>query len=382
MLTVSGLRKIYQTGRHQTVACDSVDLNVPSGAFATVLGPSGSGKTTLLRCIAGFEAPDAGIITLADRTLNSPNTAPVAPHDRGIGIVPQEGALFPHLTIARNIAFGISGQPRKQRRERVAELLELIGLEHVGDRHPHQLSGGQQQRVALARALAPEPRLILLDEPFSALDAQLRIELREEVRDLLRQVNTTALLVTHDQAEAMTLADRIVIMDRGVIQAEAMAMADHLVVMRSGRVISAGEPRRVYDAPADAELGRFLGEAVVLPGTLESVAGKLVVNCPLGKLAATAAGTHGCSCLGGCEVLLRPEQLTLHATGQTGLPEITGVIISQSFYGHDSLVRVRLESGESVSVRAHGSQRFTVNDRVSVRVDAPVTTYPKDHVTN
>lgn len=362
MLTVSGLRKIYQTGRHQTVACDSVDLNVPSGAFATVLGPSGSGKTTLLRCIAGFEVPDAGTITLADRTLNSPNTTPVAPHDRGIGIVPQEGALFPHLTIARNIAFGISGQPRKQRRQRVAELLELIGLEHVGDRHPHQLSGGQQQRVALARALAPEPRLILLDEPFSALDAQLRVELREEVRDLLRQVNTTALLVTHDQAEAM-------------------AMADHLVVMRSGRVISAGEPRRVYDAPADAELGRFLGEAVVLPGTLESVAGKLVVNCPLGKLAATAAGTDGCSCLGGCEVLLRPEQLTLHATGQTGQPEITGVVISQSFYGHDSLVRVRLESGESVSVRVHGSQRFTVNDRVSVRVDAPVTTYPKDHVT-
>ena len=361
MLTVSGLRKTYRAGRQETVALDGVDLNVPNGAFATVLGPSGSGKTTLLRCIAGFEVPEAGTITLADRILDSPLTAPVASHDRGIGVVPQEGALFPHLTIARNIAFGISDQPRKQRRERVAELLELIGLAGLGDRRPHQLSGGQQQRVALARALAPEPRLILLDEPFSALDAQLRVDLREEVRDLLRQVNTTALLVTHDQAEAM-------------------AMADHLVVMRSGRVVAAGEPRLVYDAPADAELGRFLGEAVVLPGTLESVAGELVVNCPLGKLSVVAPGANGCFCLGGCEVLLRPEQLTLHSPGHSE-PGITGVIVSQSFYGHDSLVRVRLESGESVSVRVHGSQRFTVDDVVSVRVDAPVATYPKGHVT-
>lgn len=362
MLTVSGLRKTYQAGRHATVALDGVDLNVPSGAFATVLGPSGSGKTTLLRCIAGFETPEAGTITLAGRTLDSPASTPVASYDRGIGIVPQEGALFPHLSIARNIAFGISDQPRKQRRARVAELLELIGLERLGERRPHQLSGGQQQRVALARALAPEPRLILLDEPFSALDAQLRVELREEVRDLLRQVNTTGLLVTHDQAEAMT-------------------MADHLVVMRSGQVVAAGEPRRVYDAPADAELGRFLGEAVVLPGTLETVAGERMVSCPLGRLAVTAPGTDDCLCLGGCDVLLRPEQLTLHTPGQSSQPGISGVIVSQSFYGHDSLVRVRLESGELVSVRVHGSQRFTVDDFVSVQVDAPVTAFPKDHAT-
>ncbi len=158
-------------------------------------------------------------------------------------------------------------------------------------------------------------------------------------------------------------------------------MADHLVVMRSARVVAAGEPRRVYDTPVDAELGRFLGEAVVLPGTLESVAGKLVVSCPLGKLAVSAPGANGCFCLGGCDVLLRPEQLTLHTSAQPDQPGITGVVISQSFYGHDSLVRVRLESGESVSVRVHGSQRFAVDDVVSVRVDAPVTTYPKGHAT-
>lgn len=362
MLCVSGLRKTYRSGRQETLALDGVDLNVPSGAFATVLGPSGSGKTTLLRCIAGFETPDAGTITLADRILDSPLTSPVASHDRGIGVVPQEGALFPHLTIARNIAFGISDQPRKQRKERVEELLELIGLAGLGGRRPHQLSGGQQQRVALARALAPEPRLILLDEPFSALDAQLRADLREEVRDLLRRLDTTALLVTHDQAEAM-------------------AMADHLVVMRSAQVVAAGEPRRVYETPADAELGRFLGEAVVLPGTLESVAGKVVVTCPLGKLAVAEPGANGCFCLGGCDVLLRPEQLTLDVSGSADDPGISGTIISQSFYGHDSLVRVRLASGESVSVRVHGTQQFVVGDTVAVRVAAPVTTYPKGHVT-
>lgn len=356
-----GLRKSYTTGRRATVALDGVDVTVEQGAFATVLGPSGSGKTTLLRCIAGFETPDAGVITLGGRELVSA-AVNVRPYDRGVGVVPQEGALFPHLTVARNIAFGIADRARAWRWQRVDELLELVGLEDLGQRRPHQLSGGQQQRVALARALAPEPQLILLDEPFSALDAQLRIELREEVRSLLRQLGTTALLVTHDQAEAMTLAD-------------------HLVVMRTGRVIAAGDPHQVYDAPVDAELGRFLGEAVVLPGTLDSDDGAHV-DCALGRLA-VAGGPHAHLAAGDCEVLLRPEHLSVRLAGSGDRTDgpgqaraATGVVSGQSFYGHDALVRVRLDAGVQVSVRVHGSDRFTVGDVVKVRAEAPVATYP------
>jgi iron(III) transport system ATP-binding protein len=379
VLSVRGLRKSFTAGRQATVALDGVDVTVEQGAFATVLGPSGSGKTTLLRCIAGFETPDAGTISLAGRVLDAPSTASVRPFERGVGVVPQEGALFPHLTVARNIAFGISDLPRDARRRRVDELLDLVGLQGLGDRRPHQLSGGQQQRVALARALAPEPQLVLLDEPFSALDAQLRVELREEVRSLLRQVGMTALLVTHDQAEAMT-------------------MADHLVVMRWGRVVAAGDPRTVYDAPVDAELGRFLGEAVVLPGVLERHGGELVVQCALGRLdVATASSADGVRVPGRCDVLVRPEQLSVRAaategrvaghaeatgTDGAGTSSPTGVVVAQSFFGHDALVRVRLAAGEQVSVRVAGSQRYAVGDRVQLHVDAPVSTYASSALTD
>jgi iron(III) transport system ATP-binding protein len=219
VLTVRGLRKLYPSAKRHarpTVALAGVDLHVPAGGFVGVLGPSGSGKTTLLRCIAGFETPDAGRITLGTRTLVSPERS-LRPFERGVGVVPQEGALFPHLSVAQNIGFGLTGSTRQRRRERVAELLELVGMAGLGDRRPDQLSGGQQQRVALARALAPEPELILLDEPFSALDAQLRAGVRREVRELLRGLGSTVLLVTHDQAEALS-------------------MSDHLIVMREGRV--------------------------------------------------------------------------------------------------------------------------------------------------
>ena len=377
MLEVRGLRKCYTTGRNPTAALDGVDLTVEKGSFATVLGPSGSGKTTLLRCIAGFERADAGTIRLAGRDLDSPSISSVRPYDRDIGVVPQEGALFPHLSVARNVAFGIADRPRVQRRERVEQLLELVGLQGLGDRRPHQLSGGQQQRVALARALAPEPRLILLDEPFSALDAQLRVELREEVRGLLRSLGTTALLVTHDQAEAMTLAD-------------------HLVVMRGGRVVAAGDPRQVYDEPVDAEMGRFLGAAVVVRGTLVGSGDTVAVDCVLGRLAVTAES--GADRLPGrtdCDVLVRPEQLRVRrldgpvvappgSVGNTGLARApattstagaTASVVAQSFYGHDALVRVRLDDGTQLAVRVPGSVRFGVGDRVQVQVDTPVWTY-------
>ncbi|MFN8188630.1 MAG: ABC transporter ATP-binding protein [Gaiellales bacterium] len=354
---MSGLQKVFPPagrGGEPTVALEDVELTVPRGALVSVLGPSGSGKTTLVRCIAGFERPDAGVIGLGGRELVSPATF-VPVHARGIGIVPQEGALFPHLTVAQNIGFGLAGQPRATRRARVAQLLDLVGLHGLGERRPDQLSGGQQQRVALARALAPEPELILLDEPFSALDAQLRVELREEVRALLDDVGATALLVTHDQSEAMSLAD-------------------HLVVMRAGRVVAAGDPRSVYEQPADVEFARFLGDAVVVPGEIVHGLDGIQVECPLGRLA--VCRWHGGD--GACLVLIRPEHI---AVGSPGDPPhsraVLGTVVATSFFGHDALLKLGLEGvSQPVPVRVWGNAAYRPGDTASLAVTQPVCTYP------
>jgi iron(III) transport system ATP-binding protein len=364
VLTVRGLRKLYPSAKrrgHPTVALAGVDLYVPTGRFVGVLGPSGSGKTTLLRCIAGFETPDAGWITLGTRTLVSPERS-LRPFERGVGVVPQEGALFPHLSVAQNIGFGLTGERRQGRRERVAQLLELVGLTGLGDRRPDQLSGGQQQRVALARALAPEPELILLDEPFSALDAQLRAEVRTEVRELLRGLGSTVLLVTHDQAEALS-------------------MSDHLVVMREGRVSAAGDPREVYDRPADPELARFLGDALVLDGELRRVDGSIEVVCALGRLPAA----HSDVAEGPCRVLLRPEQLTLSgpdAAGTAPPDGVPGTVCSLSYYGHDALVRIAVSGlAEPVAARVPGDRTVPVGERVTVSVRETVVPFPPSQPT-
>jgi iron(III) transport system ATP-binding protein len=224
-----------------------LDLEVPAGTLTAVLGPSGCGKTTLLRLLAGFERPDGGTVRLGGRELAGPGVH-VAAERRRIGLVPQEGALFPHLSVAANVGFGL---PRRRRAARVAELLELLDLGGLGKRRPDQLSGGQQQRVALARALAPTPEVILLDEPFDALDAGLRAQVRAEVRDALRRTGTTGLLVTHDQEEALSLADLV-------------------AAMRDGAIAQLAPPRVLYREPVDAEVARFVGEAVLLDATLIS----------------------------------------------------------------------------------------------------------------
>lgn len=337
------------------MALDGVDLDVPTGAFASVLGASGSGKTTLLRCIAGFETPDAGSISLADRVLVSATTRSLRPHDRGVGIVPQEGALFPHLTCAQNIAFGLVGASRSTKRTRVAELLKLVGMDGLGPRRPHELSGGQQQRVALARALAPEPNLILLDEPFSALDAKLRVELRDEVRALLQAVGSTVVLVTHDQSEAM-------------------AMADHLVVLRQGKVVAAGTPRDVYDRPVDVELAAFLGKVVVLAGTAIRDGDDGRVECDLGSLEIRSWDGH----VGPCEVLIRPEDLVIEtdtSSAAAGSPACT--VCGMSFFGAEALVRVALPGlAQELAVRVPGHTDLRSGDPVAIRVAGPVNTYP------
>lgn len=354
VLSLEGVRKQFRSRNQDVLALAGIGLLVSEGEFVAVLGPSGSGKTTLLRCIAGFEKPDAGVIILDGRTLDAPGRPSVSPHDRGIGIVPQEGALFPHLSVAGNIGFGLTAIPRSQRRQRVDELLDLIGMPGLGDRRPHQLSGGQQQRVALARALAPEPNLILLDEPFSALDAKLRVELREEIVGLVRRVGATAVLVTHDQTEALSLADQ-------------------LVVMRDGRVVAAGEPRDIYEHPPDLETGRFLGKATVLPGIVVHDDAGTRVDTELGRL--PVAAWHGHE--GPCHVLLRPEQLTVTPAGDSPTCAVTGVVLGTSYFGADAQHHVRLQDSHlELTVRTAGQHRFVAGDLVHISTTQSVCTYP------
>ena len=302
-----------------------VDFEVPEGGLLAVLGPSGCGKTTLLRVLAGFHPITYGEVWLGERLL----TSDVPPERRGIGIVPQEGALFPHLSVAGNVGFGLR---RGERDDRVEELLDLVGLSGFGSRMPAQLSGGQAQRVALARALAPRPAVVLLDEPFSALDAGLREELRADVRATLKAAGATALLVTHDQEEAL-------------------GIADHVVVLRDGAVAQFARPQTIYASPADLGVALFVGEAVTFAG----VARAGLVETPLGTLPTSGDGPG--------TVLVRPEQLIL---GSTGVPSTVDDV---RFHGHDATVLLRLADGTRVRARVQGRVPVRAGDSISVSVD-------------
>ena len=295
MLELQGISKSY--GDHK--GASNVSLVAPSGSRTVIVGPSGSGKTTLLRLIAGFEAPDAGTIALDMRPLHGVGGS-VPPHKRNIAYVAQEGALFPHMSVGDNVGFAMPRQAA-DRAQRVDELLEQVGLPAAFRiRRPHELSGGQQQRVALARALAQKPDLMLLDEPFSALDTGLREAMRNMVGDVLRDAGIASVLVTHDQAEAL-------------------AFADHLVVMRDGRVADAGPPQRLYDKPADIETARFLGEAIVLPAEIrDGVAKTALGEARVGHDDAVRV-----------EVLVRPEQVTILESGTGAL----GRVLHRSYRG-------------------------------------------------
>lgn len=368
MLEIRDLSKSFVLDRRSSqpvLALNHVALDIAEGEFVTVLGHSGSGKTTLLRSIAGFEFPETGSIQVAGRTVLAPGARTVPAHDRGIGLVAQEGALFPHLTVAQNVGFGLPGHSKRARREAVDEVLELVGLGGFGKRWPHQLSGGQQQRVALARALAPNPRIVLLDEPFSSLDAYLRDALRTEVRDLLKSIGATVLLVTHDQEEALALGDRV-------------------VVMRGGEIVQAGEPHETYFQPFDIELARFLGDAVVIDGdVVEEGLGVVAVSCAFGKL--NVASWHGGA--GKCDVLIRPENIHVSALdAPTGRTEsgcsLVGVVLGREFYGHDGVLKVKVpEIEEPVAVRVMGDHSFGLGEQVRLYVDRPVSTYAQSPVT-
>jgi iron(III) transport system ATP-binding protein len=318
-------------------AVRDVDLAVPRGGVTALVGPSGSGKTTLLRLVAGFEVPDGGAVSIGGRTVAGEGVW-VEPERRRVGMLFQHGALFPHLDVAGNVGFGAVS------RDRARTCLDLVGLEHRAAAFPHELSGGERQRVALARALAAEPEIVLLDEPFAALDPGLRVRLREEVVAILREAGTTVLLVTHDQDEALSVSDLI-------------------AVMRDGVVEQVGEPEEVYVHPRTRWVAEFLGEANLLPG--RSAAGS--VACALGRLA-VHSGPEG-------DVLavVRPEALVPHAGGAAG------VVLDRWFHGHDQVLRVQLVGGQVLRWRHAGRGGPRPGDRVALRVEGDVSVLAAGH---
>ncbi|NMD57182.1 MULTISPECIES: ABC transporter ATP-binding protein [Tsukamurella] len=335
-LALRGLTKRYGA---DTVLRD-VDLTVPAGSITAVVGPSGSGKTTLLRLVAGFVRPDAGTVRLGDRELAS-ETAWVAAHRRGVGYVAQDGALFPHLSVARNIAFGLGASLPVRRRSaaaRVAELLETVSLDPaLARRYPHELSGGQQQRVALARALAGSPRIMLLDESFSALDAGLRVATRAAVADVLGAAGITTVLVTHDQGEALSFADQV-------------------AVLRDGALEQVGPPAGVYSRPASESVARFLGDVVVLDGELDGAAAETV----LGRI--PVAGTDGAAASGPVPLLLHPEQIRIAGEG------VPATVVRVEFFGPDATVGLALTDGTGIEIRHPSTELPSPGDEVRLQV--------------
>lgn len=329
-LVVHAAHKAYG----QVRALDGAGLTVPAGTLTAVLGPSGCGKTTLLRCIAGFEHLDSGDITLHDQPIAGARVH-VPVHRRGVAVVPQDGALFPHLDVAANVGYGLDAATR--RTDRIEQVLALVGLTGYGRRMPHQLSGGQQQRVAVARALAPRPRLVLLDEPFSALDAGLREQLRTDVRAALRADGATAVLVTHDQGEALSMADQV-------------------VVMHQGQVRQQGTPTEVYRNPADPWVATFVGDAVLLPAVAEGTAART----PLGDLA--LARPHS----GTVTVLIRPEQICLASADRA--EAVPATVHRQLFHGHDAVLDLYLDDGTPITARLLNGPDFIPGARVHLTV--------------
>ena len=329
-------------GYDRVTVLRDLDLDVPGGSLTAVLGASGSGKTTLLRVLAGFLRPSAGAVWFGDREIASA-TSVVPPERRRVGIVPQEGALFPHLDVRANVAFGLPRGP--QSRGRVEEVLALVGLSDLAAARPQELSGGQQQRVALARALAPRPEVVLLDEPFSALDAGLRVRLRTEVREVLREVGTTAILVTHDQEEALSMSDLV-------------------AVLRDGRLIQVGTPREVYESPTDLGIAEFIGDVVELPVLAE--VSPTMVRCALGIVEVEEAVGMG---WGRDTVVLRPEQVVLTVSVDDKPDDgDTGVVRGAQYHGHDTMLTVSVSDGIDIPVRVSSGTPPRVGDRVRVAV--------------
>jgi iron(III) transport system ATP-binding protein len=325
-----------------TLAVDGASLTVLSGEFVALLGPSGCGKTTLLRTIAGFEKPDGGALRIGGHPVAGKGTW-VPPERRRVGMVFQDYALFPHLTVAENVAFGLPRRAKAARAARVGGVLELVGLPNLGRRFPHELSGGQQQRVALARALAPDPAIVCLDEPWSAIDPLMRATMRDELAGILRTAGTTVLLVTHDQEEALALADRV-------------------ALMRDGQIVQVDAPERLYHEPVDRWSAAFVGAANFLGGHVHR--GRAITA--IGALQARGDGGDG-----GCDVHVRPELVQL-------VPDEDGdcIVELREFRGHDVLYRVRLGDGTDLWSQRPSNEVVALGARVRVSLDGgPVAVF-------
>ena len=329
-----GLTKSYDG----TPALNGFDLTVHQGTIVSLLGPSGCGKTTALRSIAGFESSDAGTIRIGGRTVFG-SGVDVAPEKRRVGMVFQEYALFPHMTVDRNIAYGLQGEDASSR---VGEVLDLVGLDGFGGRMPHELSGGEQQRVALARALAPKPEVVLLDEPFSNLDAPQRDRMRREVRQILIDAGATAVFVTHDQEEALSIADVV-------------------TVMRDGAIVQAGTPTDVYSRPGDPWTASFLGDSVFLDGMAE-IGGK--VATALGEIQSETAER------GPVTVMVRPEWIIPHPD-----PDGNATVVDREYFGHDQMLLIERPDGTTVTSRVGARPTLSRGDRVTLSIDEAVV-YP------
>ena len=316
-LSIQSVRKAFGP----TVVVQEFNLDVKQGEFVSFLGPSGCGKTTMLRIVAGFEEPSVGKVVIGGRDVTH-----LKPNQRNIGMVFQAYALFPNMTVAQNIGFGlkVAGRPSAEIRSRVAEMLELIKLQDLGSRYPYQLSGGQQQRVALARAMAPRPQVLLLDEPLSALDAKVRVSLREEIRAIQKELGITTVFVTHDQEEALSMSDRI-------------------VVMYNGRAEQVGTPFEIYNRPATRFVAGFVGTLNVIEGRIvDAEAGRISIA---GGEIAVGSRVAGRPAGEAVSLALRPEAIALgRREGRDGL--VTGAIREVSFLG--SVIRVRVDVGDTL----------------------------------
>jgi iron(III) transport system ATP-binding protein len=336
-----------------------VDFLVAEGTLTAILGASGSGKTTLLRIVMGLIEADAGTIVVGGTTMADSSRVNVRTDKRSIGYVAQEGALFPHITVGENVGFGLVRSERRQG-HRISEALELVGLDDSFiPRRPQELSGGEQRRVGLARALAPRPRLVLLDEPFSGLDAALRLDTRAAVVRALELEGTTAVLVTHDQAEALS-------------------MGTEVAVLRNGCLVQSAAPTDVYRQPVDIGVARFVGEAIVLPG--EASRGR--VTCALGDME-----VHSSDASGPVEVMIRPEQVQFTRDTVSVDPSEAGIaarVIDQVYYGPDTVIRFALESDPStiVKTRTFIHDAPTAGELVGLVVHGPVVVYPSSTHTN
>lgn len=339
-LVVEGLSKRFGG----TEVLRNLDLVVEPGAVSAVLGPSGCGKTTLLRTIAGFESPDLGRILIGNKDVTD-----LPPEQRNVGIVPQEGALFAHLDVAGNVAFGLRRWAKSDRAARVAECLDMVGLSSYEKARPDELSGGQQQRVAVARALAPRPNILLLDEPFAALDANLRQRVRDDLAAAVRASGTTTMLVTHDRDEALSMADQVAVMMTGVI-VQASSAAD------------------LYRHPVSSAVATFVGEATLVPGTR---IGRTVTS-ELGVFEADGPD-------GQVFVVVRPEQVVLGPAVAENHPldsSSAATVTASSFFGHDSLVELTLESGLRLTARVPGHRVPSLGLRTTVALDGVISVVP------